>query len=95
MKVLVTGAAGRLGSCVCRNLHEAGIEFLAVDKVAMDGTAYPVEVVDLLEWQTCVDLMGGVDVLVHFANHANWNSGNPQEVYNEHEPVSGGRQRGL
>lgn len=83
MKVLVTGAAGRLGSCVCRILSEADIEFLAVDKVASDGTAYPIEVVDLLDWEKCVDLLIGVDVLAHFANHANWNSGNPQEVYIE------------
>jgi len=83
MKVLVTGAAGRLGSCVCHILCEAGIEFLAVDKVAGDGTAYPVEVVDLLDWQACVDLIVGVDVLAHFANLANWNSGKPEEVYNE------------
>ncbi len=83
MKVLVTGASGRLGSCVCRMIYEAGVEFLAVDKVADDGADYPVEVVDLLDWQSCVDLLEGVDVLAHFANHANWNSGNPQEVYNE------------
>lgn len=83
MKVLVTGAAGRLGSCVCHILYEAGIEFLAVDKVAGEGTAYPVEVVDLLDWQACVDLIVGVDVLAHFANLANWNSGKPEEVYNE------------
>ena len=79
MKVLVTGAAGRLGSCVCHILCEAGIEFLAVDKVAGDGTAYPVEVVDLLDWQACVDLIVGVDVLEHFANLANRiQSGRPQ-----------------
>ncbi len=83
MKVLVTGAAGRLGSCVCRILSDAGVEFLAVDKVAGDGTAYPVEVADLLDWQKCSDLLVGIDVLAHFANHANWNSGNPQEVYVE------------
>lgn len=83
MKVLVTGAAGRLGSCVCRILYQEGIEFLAVDKVAGEGTDYPVEVVDLIDWQKCADLLVGVDVLAHFANHPNWDSGNPQEVYNE------------
>lgn len=82
MKVLVTGAAGRLGSCVCRLLYDADVEFLPVDKVSDDGAKYPVKVADLLEWEQCADLLKGVDVLLHFANHASWDNRNPQEVFN-------------
>ena len=41
MKVLVTGAAGRLGSCVCRILAESEVEFLAVDKFPDEQADYP------------------------------------------------------
>lgn len=83
MKVLVTGAAGRLGSCVCRLLTEAKIEFLAVDKYPDEQAEYPVRVVDLLDGDACSELLKGVDVLVHFANHTNCKSDTPEEVYGE------------
>jgi|TARA_B110000495_G_scaffold202616_1_gene223222 nucleoside-diphosphate-sugar epimerase len=83
MKVLVTGAAGRLGSCVCRLLTEAKIEFLAVDKYPDPQAAYPVEVIDLLDGEACSELLEGVDVLVHFANHANWKSDASEMIYSE------------
>ena len=88
MNVLVTGAAGRLGSCVCRLLGEAGVEFLAVDKVSGDQAEYPVKVVDLLDWETCDELLEGIDVLAHFANHTKWDSKKPQEVFNENTSMN-------
>ena len=83
MKVLVTGAAGRLGSCVCRLLTEAKIEFLAVDKYPDTEAEYPVRVVDLLDANACDELLEGVDVLVHFANHTGWKSDTPDKIYRE------------
>jgi nucleoside-diphosphate-sugar epimerase len=82
MKVLVTGAAGRLGSCVCRLLKEAKVDFLAVDKVADDNADYPVKQVDLLDWELCSGLLEGVDILAHFANHTGWDNERPQAVLN-------------
>lgn len=83
MRVLITGASGRLGSCVCRILAEAGVDFRAVDKVAHEQVDYPVEVADLLDWQACNEFLEGIDVLAHFANHTNWDSGSPEKVYSE------------
>lgn len=81
MKILVTGAGGRLGSCVCRLLQEQGIAFRAVDKVVNDSIEFPVDVADLLDWYRCNRLLEDVDVLMHFANHPNWDSSNPEQVY--------------
>ena len=83
MKVLVTGAAGQLGSSVCRALGHVGIPFLAVDKVGDAQADHPLEVMDLLDPKVCEKLLKGVDVLAHFANHSNWYSGPPQKVYGE------------
>ena len=83
MKVLVTGAAGRLGSCVCRLLLEQGIEFVAVDRVSDVAADYEVLVTDLLRLQDAKSLLQGIDVLVHFANHANFNTSSPEQVYTE------------
>ena len=88
MKVLVTGAAGRLGGCVCRMLAESGEEFLAVDKCPDEQADYPIEVANLLEWETCNELLDGVDVLAHFANHANWDSTSPEQLYTENAKMN-------
>ncbi len=81
MKVLVTGAVGRLGSCVCRLLGERGIDFVAVDRVSDDSVDYPVKVVDLSSSGSVDYLLEGVDILVHFANYPNFTSASPEEVY--------------
>ncbi len=83
MRVLVTGAAGRLGSCVCCLLVEKNVNFLAVDKFPDDQADYPIEQADLRDWETCKELLGGVDVLAHFANHPSFDSGSPEQVYND------------
>ncbi len=83
MRVLVTGAAGQLGRNVCKLLGESRISFTAVDKVPDIGPDYAVQVIDLLDLPRCKDVMEGVDVLLHFANHANWHGGDPATVYAE------------
>ena len=81
MNVLVTGAAGNLGSTVCHLLKGAGIAFRAVDKIEVPNIEYPIEVVDLLNPENCKKVLQGVTHLVHFANHPSWNTGTPQEIY--------------
>ena len=83
MKIVITGAAGRLGSNVCRILLESGEKFRAVDRVAVDESDYTVENINLHDEKACRELLSGVDALAHFANHANWDSTNPQQLYNE------------
>lgn len=81
MRILVTGAAGRLGSCVCRLLVEQGMDFVAVDKVVGDDIEYPVQRVDLSVDETVDSLFEGIDALIHLANYSNWSSADPETVY--------------
>jgi len=81
MKVLVTGASGRLGSSLCRLLKESDFDFVAVDKSPNENSDYPIEAADLIDWQICEGLMNGVDVLVHFANYSNFNAAPPEILY--------------
>ncbi len=81
MKVLVTGAAGRLGSCVCKILEDQGLPFVAVDRALSEGGTYPVEIADLTDWQACKKWCEGIDVLIHLANHTNWDSASPEQLY--------------
>lgn len=83
MKVLVTGAAGQLGKCVCDMLRVSGIEFRAVDRVANPDAEFPIEITDLLDGENCNPLLEGIDVLAHFANHTTWDSASTVEVYTE------------
>lgn len=83
MKVLVTGAAGRLGSCVCRLLAKMDVEFLAVDQYPDPQATYPVRQMNLLDSEVCGELLEGVDVLAHFANHTEWKSDTSENVYYE------------
>ena len=83
MNVLVTGAAGRLGSCVCRLLDELGMTFTAVDCVSDVEAAYSVKIVDLLDWEACEELLKEIDVLIHFASNTKWDSDSPQDVLKE------------
>lgn len=83
MNVLVTGAAGLLGKCVCKRLREEGHAFRAVDRVGNPDASFPIDFVDLLEAEDLSSLLEGVDALAHFANHTNWDSDSLLEVYNE------------
>ncbi|MFP4144673.1 MAG: NAD-dependent epimerase/dehydratase family protein [Phycisphaeraceae bacterium] len=84
MKLLLTGAAGRLGSRVCRELDEAGHEVVAVDRQYTTRLPVPVELVDLLEAFAPYRLLEGCDGLIHLAGHPNIGRGHSlQQVYGE------------
>ena len=83
MKILVTGAAGRLGNTVCQLLSTMSVDFKAIDKTEDNRFEYPIEVVNLLSLENCQEVLHGVTVLAHFANHPSWNTGSPLEIYRE------------
>jgi nucleoside-diphosphate-sugar epimerase len=89
MKVLVTGAAGRLGSVVAKHLAELGIDVRATDVRSRAGLAVPVVCESLLLSEACYRLTEGVDALVHLANHANVSVRPPQVVYGENCTMNG------
>lgn len=83
MKVLLTGAAGRVGSAVCRYLHQSGVILRATDRVPNRDLPVKIELADLLNPLDCHRMVDGMDALVHLANHPWSHPGNHQKVFSE------------
>lgn len=84
MQVLVTGAAGQLGSEVCKALLEAGHAVRATDAVFRKGLPALLDVADLLDYCAAYRLMEGCDAVAHLANHASMGMRRPgQLLYSE------------
>ena len=84
VKILVTGAAGSLGSRVCEVLHAAGHEVIATDLRHPGKVPYVFRVKDLLEREAAYGLLeAGPEVIAHLGNHANKGRADAQHVYLE------------
>jgi len=71
MRIVLTGAAGRLGQAVLRQLLEAGDRVDAYDAVPAPADAPgSVRVQNLLDPRTVDAAWRGADAVVHLANHA-------------------------
>ena len=81
-RVLVTGAAGRLGSTVAAVVHRAGYDLLATDVVDPGDVPYRFEQADLLDHARVLELLADVDAVVHLGNHAGIGATPPQRVFN-------------
>ncbi|MGD2173943.1 MAG: NAD(P)-dependent oxidoreductase [Candidatus Brocadiaceae bacterium] len=82
--VLVTGAAGNLGSQVCKALWDAAFEVRTVDRAYRADLPVPVRVVDLLNETAIYGPVEGCDAVVHLANHPHPHSVRPgQRLYAE------------
>jgi len=81
MKVLVTGAAGRLGSVVCKELLRSGHDVLGTDQRYLADLGVPQKVADLCDTAAVYPLLEGRDVVVHLGNIPNLGLGpSPQAV---------------
>lgn len=69
MRILVTGAAGRIGSTLVRELHEHGHEVVATDHLYRAGLPVPLHLIDLCEHQGIYRLLEGCDGVIHVGNH--------------------------
>ncbi len=81
MRIIVTGAAGKLGGPTCRHLTAEGFDVLGLDRdAAGGGGTVRMEAVDLLTADDLADRLAGADGVVHLANH-------PSLAGREHEAV--------
>jgi nucleoside-diphosphate-sugar epimerase len=84
MKVLVTGATGRLGSVVCKKLLQTGHDVLGTDQRFVSGFEAPLRLADLREPQALYPLLEGQDAVVHLGNIPNLSLGpSAQAVLND------------
>ena len=84
MKVVVTGAAGLLGSQAVVALARAGHEVRATDRKYRGDLGVRLAPLDLLDEHALYPLLEGADALVHLGNHPNRFSGpSPQRLLAE------------
>lgn len=82
-RVLVTGAAGRLGSTVASLFHAEGFDMLATDVVDVRDVPYRFERADLLDHDAVSALLDHIEVVLHIGNHPGIGPRAPQLVFNE------------
>lgn len=87
-RLLVTGAAGRLGSSVAAHLHAVGRRVMGTDVVDADDPPWRFVRADLRDHQRVLDLLDGIDAVVHLGNHAGIGPTPPQVVFNDNVTIN-------
>ncbi len=88
MKIVVTGASGRLGREVCRALAEAGHDVRGVDQFPGREKIVPVEVYNLLDREACYRVLDGAEAVAHFGNHPRPDRYQAHRVFNENTVIN-------
>ncbi len=83
MNVLVTGAAGRLGSETVIQLVAAGHGVVATDVDARRTIPVPLQPANLLDGPAVAALMQGVDAVIHLGNHTGIHRRSAAATFNE------------
>jgi nucleoside-diphosphate-sugar epimerase len=79
MRILVTGAAGKIGSAVTRQLVEAGHDVTATDTVYTADLGCPLRLADLGDHRAAYPLLEGQEAVVHLGNHSHSGAVRPQQ----------------
>ena len=89
LKVLVTGAAGRLGRVVASRFYDSGHDVLATDIAELpEPPPHRFERADLLDHESASALLNGIDVLLHIGNLPGLGSTPPQLVFNQNISIN-------
>ena len=67
-RICVTGAAGKAGRGAVAHLREQGYEVLATDIAVSDPMAQGILVADLTDYGQAIEVLRGMDAVVHLAN---------------------------
>ena len=88
MRILVTGAAGGIGSVACRELHDAGHEVIATDRADRGNIPVKLHVADLLDRHAIAALCGRLDAVLHLGNHTDYKPRDPQLIFGENMVIN-------
>lgn len=69
MRILITGAAGRVGSAVATHLHENGHDLVATDAVYRPELPFKLHLADLTDYRAVYPLIEGCEAVIHLGNH--------------------------
>jgi nucleoside-diphosphate-sugar epimerase len=84
LKVLITGAAGRVGSSIADLLHAEGVDLRLTDRKVRKGFPVRTEVLNLLDRDGVYRLLEGIDAVIHLGNHPFFShGGDAQQVFVE------------
>lgn len=86
--VLVTGAAGRVGSVVTEHLIASGFAVRATDVRFNPELSTRLDLADLTDSHIAYRLLDGVEAVVHLGNKPNSHSGTPQQVMNTNNTIN-------
>lgn len=87
-RVLVTGAAGRLGRTVAQLFHGEGYDLLATDVVDAGDVPWTFERADLRDHVAASALLRDIDVVLHIGNRPGIGRTPPQVVFNENVSIN-------
>lgn len=83
MRILVTGAAGGIGSAVCIELHRRGHDVVATDRVDRGNIPVKLHVANLLDRHAVTALCSRLDAVIHLGNHIDYDPPDPQLIFGE------------
>ncbi len=81
MRILITGAGGRIGSAAATLLHESGHDVVATDTVYRAQLPFKLHLADLCDTHAVYPLIEGCDAVIHLGNHPHpWSIRPPQTL---------------